>query len=100
MFFVDLPSNVELGVTALIVGLFDVAILWTIARAPFLKFFSAYKEEWGLALSAAFLAWLEGFLPSSHPEISVLAVTLGLAIFAAIGFFKKFAARRGVQGFI
>ena len=101
MFFVDLPANVELGITAVITALFYLAVRFLVAKIPWLGgFFDRYAKEWALALSVAFIGWLENALPSAYPDIAVLAVQLVLAVFAAFGFGAKFLANRGVKGFV
>ena len=96
-YFVDIPVEQELAITALVIALVDLGVVALISYFPWLAFLEAYKEEWGLALAAVAVAALENWLPSAYPEISVLAVALVLAILAAIGFVKKFAAARGAN---
>jgi hypothetical protein len=101
MFFVDLPGSVELGITAAIVALVFAVVKFVAARIPWLGgFLAQYANEVALAVSAAFILWLENALPSAYPDIAVLALQLILAVLAAIGVIEKFLARRGVKGFM
>lgn len=93
--FVDLPVEQEIAITALVVSLVSLGITALIAYVPWLSFLEAYKEEWGLTAAAIVIVALENWLPSAYPEVSILAVALVLAILAAIGFVKKFSAARG-----
>lgn len=100
MFFVDLPPSVELSVTAVVTAAFYLLVRFVVAQLPWLGgFFEKYAAEWALALSVAFIGWLENFLPSAYPDISVLAVQLVLAILAAVGVGIKLLAGRNVKGF-
>ena len=94
-YFVDIPVEQELAITALVIALVNLAVTALISYAPWLAFLEEYKEEFAMAASAVAVAALENWLPSAYPEISILAVALVLAILAAVGFVKKFSAARG-----
>ena len=98
--FVDLPPDVELKVIAVVTALFYLGARFIVARLPWLGgFFERYAAEWALAISVAFVAWLENALPSAYPDIAVLAVQLVLAVLVAVGVTVKFLAGRKVKGF-
>ena len=98
--FVDLPASVELGITAAITAGFYLFIRFVVSYVPWLEgFLAKYAAEWALALSVAFIGWLENALPSGYPDIAILAVQLVLAVLAAIGFGVKLLAARKVKGF-
>lgn len=94
--FVELPSETQLGVLAVVAALVDLGVTALIAYVPWLAFLEAYKAEWGMLAGAAVLAFLENLLPGGEwAAVSVIAVQLVLAIISAVGMAKKFLAKRG-----
>lgn len=95
-YFVELPQSVQLAVIGLVVVLVDLAVTAAIAYLPWLAFLEPYKEEWGLALGALAVQFLQNALPGGeYTAISILAVQLVLAILAVVMGVKKFLAKRG-----
>lgn len=98
MWFVELPAETQLAVIVTVAALVDLAITAAIAYAPWLGWLEPYKEEWGMAAGASVLGLIQNALPDGQwAAASVLAVQLVLAIIAAVGFVKKFLAKRGAQ---
>lgn len=100
MNFVDLPVGLEVAIAGVIALAFKVAVQFILAKIPWLGgFLSNYANEWALAISAAFIFWLENALPSDYPDVAVLVIELLLAVIAALGFVNKFLKRRGFVAF-
>jgi len=94
--FVALPTDVQLALTAVIVSAVVFAVQFAIGRFPWLSFFSAYAREWGLAIAALLIEYIQNALPTGYDDVSVKLI---LFVLALIGVFVKFAAARNVKGF-
>jgi hypothetical protein len=96
MTFVQLPSDVQLLIQALVVALVALAINWVIVAVPWLSFLANYAQEWGLLLAALLIDFIQNALPTGSDDVSIKAI---LFILALIGMFVKFARARKVKGF-
>jgi hypothetical protein len=94
--FVDLPDAQELGIAAVIAFVVGVLFQNLAELVPFFAFLVQYASVVAGAISLAVIKWLENALPDKYPEISILAIKLLLAVFAAF----EFAAKLVVSGFL
>lgn len=99
MYFVDLPSDVELAITGVLTAAVAFGVQWLVARFKALEVLVEYKEELGAVVAAVFVGALEYLLPTGHDAVAIQAVKLVLVVLAALGFLVKTAARRNVKGF-
>ena len=85
MGFVDLPPQVETGITAVVV--FGVSWLFVqlITLVPFLAFLEQFKMPLALAVSAQLIAWIEQLVPDAYGGVAVSGIVLVLAILALFG---------------
>jgi len=101
MSLIELPVETIALIGGVVLGLLGLLIQWIGAYLPWLgTFLEQYKQEWGMALSALLVAWLQNALPGAElAGISVLAVQLVVAI--AVFALGKLGLRKAkVQGFI
>ena len=94
--FVELPSDLQLQVTGLVVALVAFCFAKLIEYIPVLAFLEEFREPFSLALATQLLAALQNALPSAYPEISILVVQLILAVLAAVKFLDLLK-KRGVR---
>ena len=96
--FVELPSDVKSGLTALVV----FAVAWVFAKlialVPFLKFLEQFREPLSLAIAAELIGLIQNAVPDAYGEVAVLALQLALAILALFLTFVKLK-ERGVKAF-
>lgn len=97
-YFVSLPEPQRIAITTLFVAAVGWLFAYIGSFAPWsVPFLEKYKMEISLALSAAFIGWLENLLPSAYPEISILVVELVLALIAAYGVIQFLVKRAGAK---
>lgn len=83
--FVELPQNVQTGITAVIV--FGVSWLFTqlITLAPFLKFLDEFKLPFATAISAQVIAFIQNNVPDAFGGVAVSGIVFLLAILSLFG---------------
>jgi hypothetical protein len=95
--FVALPDSLKLAIEALAVLAVSAVVQFAIAKLQFLAFLLPYAREWGLALSALVIPWLENLLPGgAFAYASILAVQFVLAVIAGVLAMQKLFVRRGL----
>lgn len=97
---IELPSNVIASIGGIVLALLGLAIHYIGSYVPWLEsFLEKYRQEWGVALSAILVAWIQNGLPGGeYLEVSTLAVQLVVAA-VVLGLSKLGLARLGVRGF-
>lgn len=86
--FVELPSGVQMQITALVVAGAAFAFAKLIVIAPWLSWLAQFRDPLAQAIAVALIEALQAALPSEYPDLSVLTVQLVLAILAALGVFR------------
>ncbi|HJZ04618.1 MAG TPA: hypothetical protein VJ327_02005 [Patescibacteria group bacterium] len=83
--FVDLPPQVETGITAVIV--FGVSWLFVqlINLISWLAFLEQFKMPLALAISAQLIAWIEQLVPDAYGGVAITGIVFLLAILALFG---------------
>ena len=100
MSFVELPIETIALIGGIVLGLLGLVIQWVGDYLPWLgNFLEQFKREWGIALSAMLVAWMQNVLPGAEwAGVSVLAVQLVVAIIViALG--KLGLGAAGVRAF-
>lgn len=97
MGFVDLPQNVETGITAVIT--FGVAWIFTklILLVPFLAFLKQFETPLALAISAQFIAFVEKMVPDAYGGVAITGIVFLLAILALFGVGAKVWGKKEAQ---
>jgi hypothetical protein len=101
-FFVQLPDALKASIVGLFVALFALGFDFLIGKIPWLEFLRKYQQELAVSLSAAFITWLENFLPSGYEDVSIKGIAFLLAlIFVFVPYLaaRKAFARRGIKAF-
>lgn len=101
MWFVELPSQTQALVVAVVVAAFNLLIQRISIYLPWLAaFLRQYAQEWSTAIAVAVVVWLETNLPGAeYADLSIQAVTLVFSIlFFLLG--KLTLGRAGVRGFV
>lgn len=100
MTFVDLPVVTQIAIGGIVTALLSLLIQFVGSYVPWLEAFLAkYKEEWGVAISAALVAWIQNALPGAeYAGVSVMAVQLVVAIVVLV-LAKYGLAKARVRGF-
>lgn len=83
--FVDLPQNVETGITAVIVFAVSWLFVQLITLVPFLQFLEEFKMPFALAISAQLIAWIENLVPDAFGGVAIAGIVFVLAILAVFG---------------
>jgi len=98
--FIELPQPTIVAIGGIVLAVLGLLIQWVSAYIPWLgSFLEQFKFEWGVALSAALVAWMQNALPGGElAGISTLAVQLVVAL-VLYGLAKVGLASRGVAGF-
>lgn len=106
-YFVSLPDDMKATITGLIIGVLGLAIDYLIGvlppwLGPIGAFLKKYQQEWGLAIAAALITWLENALPSGYDDVILKGISFLLALIAL--FVPYFVLRnvfkaRGVKAF-
>lgn len=100
MSFVELPIETVALIGGVVTALLGLLVKWVGGYVPWLAvFLEKYQTEWGVALSAALVVWIQNALPGAElAGISLLVVQLVIAIVVyALG--KLGLASYGVRGF-
>lgn len=99
MSFVELPSNVQASVVALVVALVSVAIRYISLYVPWLGgFLEKYKEEWGTAVGIMLVNVLQQYLPGGEwAGAMTLLVQLVVAVLTVL-LAKLVLVKAGVRG--
>lgn len=101
MSFVELPVVTQIAIGGIVTALLSLLIQYAGGYAPWLgAFLAKYKEEWGVAISAALVAYIQNALPGAeYAGVSVLAVQLVVAIVVLV-LVKYGLAKARVRGFV
>lgn len=83
--FVDLPGEVEAGITAVIVWGISWLFVQLITLIPWLMFLEQFKMPLALAVSAQLIAWIEAFVPDAFGGVAIAGIVFVLAILALFG---------------
>jgi hypothetical protein len=83
--FVDLPDEVEGGITAVVVWAISWLFVQLITLVPFLKFLEEFKMPLALALSAQLIALIENAVPDAFGGVAIAGIVLVLTILALFG---------------
>lgn len=83
--FVDLPEQVEAGITAVIVWAISWLFVQLITLVPFLAFLDEFKMPLALAISAQLIALIENYVPDAFGGVAVAGIVFVLAILALFG---------------
>ena len=103
--FVELPDNLKASITGLVIALVGLLFDFVIGILPTWigVFLRQYQEAWAIALSAAFVTWLQNFLPSGFEDLSIKGVAFLLAlVFVFVPYIvaRKAFVKRRVRGFV
>lgn len=96
--FVDLPDEVEGGITAVVVWAVSWLFVQLITLVPFLKFLDEFKMPLALALSAQLIALIENAVPDAFGGVAIAGIVLVLTILALFGV-GEVLRKRNVRGF-
>jgi hypothetical protein len=96
--FVQLPDDIRVGITALVL----VAVSWVFARVitliPYLKFLDEFREPLAMAIALELINLIQNAVPDAFGVIAILALKLILAVLALYMTFGKLRAQ-GVKAF-
>lgn len=97
---IALPAETQTAIVGIFVGLVALAVKWVGSKWPWLgALLEAYATEWGMALAAIVIAWVQNTLPGGDlAGISVLAVQLVVAVIVYV-LGKLGLGAAGVNGF-
>jgi len=87
--FVDLPSSVEAGITAVITFAVGWALTKIILLLPFLSFLKQFETQFALAVSAQLIALIENAVPDAYGGVAISGIVFVLAILALFGVGEK-----------
>jgi hypothetical protein len=96
--FVDLPDNVEGGITAVVVWAVSWLFVQLITLWKFLSFLEEFKMPLALALSAQLIALIENAVPDAFGGVAIAGIVLILTILALFGV-GEVLRKRNVRGF-
>lgn len=83
--FVDLPDQVETGITAVIVFAVSWLFVQLITLVPFLKFLDEFKLPLAMAVSAQVITWIENIVPDAFGNVTIAGIVFVLAILSLFG---------------
>jgi len=84
-FFIALPDEVKVGLTAVVLWVVSFFLAKLIALVPFLKFLEEFREPLAFAIAAALIGAIEAAVPDAYAQILVVGLQLILAILAFFG---------------
>lgn len=90
--FVELPSAVKAGITAVVTWLVSMVLTNLILLVPFLQFLEQFKGPLSLALAAAVISYVERIVPDAYGRVAIAALQLVLAVLAVFGVGVELAA--------
>lgn len=96
--FVDLPDEVEGGITAVIVWAVSWLFVQLITLVPFLSFLDEFKMPLALAIAAQLIAFLENIIPDAFGGVAIAGIVLVLTVLALFGVGEQLR-KREVRGF-
>lgn len=83
--FVDLPGEVEAGITAVVVWVISWIFVQLITLIPLLAFLEQFKLPLALAISAQLITWAEVIIPDAFGGVAIAGIVFILAILALFG---------------
>jgi len=83
--FVELPSALKAGITAVTTWLVVMFVTNVILLVPFLAFLEQFKGPLALALAATVISGIEKAVPDAYGKVAIAALQLLLAILAVFG---------------
>jgi hypothetical protein len=96
--FVDLPGELELGITAVVLVAVSFGFAKLLSLVPFLAFLGEFREPLAYAIAVALIGWIEAAVPDAFANIAIISIQLVLAILAFFGVANVFK-EQGIKGF-
>jgi membrane protein YdbS with pleckstrin-like domain len=91
--FVELPDDVRVGITSVVL----VAVSWLIVRLvtliPALKFLDQFRTPLAMAVAAELITLIQNAVPDAFGSIAILALKLILAVVALFLIAEKLKAK-------
>jgi len=96
--FVQLPDELKIVITSLILAAVSFVFAKLIALVPFLSFLEQFRQPVAMAVAAALIGWFQNIVPDAYAAVAILGLQLVLAVLALfkVGDVLK---ERGVKGF-
>jgi hypothetical protein len=96
--FVELPDELKIVITSLILAAVSFVFAKLIALVPFLAFLEQFRQPVAMAVAAALIGWFQNIVPDAYAAVAILGLQLVLAVLALfkVGDVLK---ERGVKGF-
>jgi len=86
--FVELPVDVTLQISALVAVAVGFLLAKLVALLPWLAFLEQWRDPLSKAIALELIVLLQNALPGQYPEISILAVKLVLEILVILAAFN------------
>jgi hypothetical protein len=96
--FVDLPGQVESGITSAVIWGISWLFVQLLTLIPLLKFLDEFKLPLSMAVSAQLIAWIERVVPDAFGGVAIAGIIFVLAILALFGV-GEVLRQRGASGF-